>query len=73
MRPFFLIALAAGLLSPTAAKAESYWLVISNMEGLEKIQMQSMAQCEEQGSIFQTSKRYYYDKKFRGYECLKGK
>ena len=59
MRRFFLIALTAGLLSPTAAKAESIWLVIGastrDSTSMEKIQMGSLAQCKEQGEVFKAA------------------
>ena len=70
MKRFLLLALTAGLLSPIAAKAESYWLVLEKAWGgyaaLEKIEMIDMAQCKEQGELFG-------DKKHRSYYCLKGK
>tara|TARA_Y100001968_G_scaffold152683_1_gene139632 strand:+ start:1650 stop:1862 length:213 start_codon:yes stop_codon:yes gene_type:complete len=52
MRRFFLIALTAGLLLPAAAKAGKVWLVIdgySNGYGMEKIEVDDMQQCQEQG------------------------
>jgi len=71
-----LIPLLAALSLPTAVNAESYWLILSSGSGdsaaLEKIEMASMEQCEEQGKIFTSEV-----KKFQGnrkqYECLKGK
>ena len=46
----FLIPLLAALALPTAVYAESYWLVLSKYENaIEKIEMKSMEQCEEQG------------------------
>ena len=51
-----LFPLLVAFASPTAVKAESYWLIISAVSGasasLEKIEMVSMEQCNEQGEIF---------------------
>ena len=71
-----LLPLLAALALPAAVNAESYWLILSSGSGdsaaLEKIEMASMQQCEEQGEIFTSE-----IKKFQGnrkqYECLKGK
>ena len=57
MNHFLLLALTAGLLSPIAANAERYWLIIrasDHLQGtaLEKIEMKSLEQCEEQGYIW---------------------
>ena len=67
-----LIPLLAALALPTAVNAESYWLIIGDMSGdaLEKIEMQDMNQCEEQGKIFKKSKFLKYPAK---YICLTGK
>ena len=54
MNSFLLIDLTAGLLSPIATKAESYWLIINRLGvggGIEKIETKSMEQCLEQGEI----------------------
>ena len=86
MKRFLLLALTAGLLSPIAAKAESYWLVLGASHQqysvtLEKIQMESMEQCLEQGELFRKTKRTR-DKASQGIQggqsdayfiCLKGK
>ena len=51
MNRFLVLALTAGLLSPIAANAESYWLIIVRIgsgAGVEKVQMASMAQCEKE-------------------------
>tara|TARA_S200000501_G_scaffold261663_1_gene245591 strand:- start:283 stop:519 length:237 start_codon:yes stop_codon:yes gene_type:complete len=62
-----------------SVKAESIWLVLAVHNGhggvsLQKIQMENMAQCEEQGLFWKNSKRAYRGgPKYRGYECLKGK
>ena len=59
MKRFLLLALTAGLLSPIASKADRYWLVFKHStsgSGIEKIEMKSLAQLEEQGYIFQSKK-----------------
>ena len=59
MKRFLLIALTAGLLSPIAAKAETYWLVlragIFNGSSLEKIEMKDMNHCESEGKRWRNS------------------
>ena len=69
-----LLPLIAALALPAAVNAESYWLVISaasqSSASLEKIEMSSMEQCEEQGKIFRTAT---YMKRNPTYICLKGK
>ena len=56
--------------------AEIYWLIFSSGAGgtsaLEKIEMASMQQCEEQGEIF-ASERIKFKMNKKQYECLKGK
>ena len=54
MKSFLLLALTAGLLSPIAAKAETYWLILFSGMGQasEKIQMASMEQCQKEGNLF---------------------
>ena len=65
----FLTPLLAGLALPTAVYAESYWLVLSKYENaIEKIEMKSMEQCEEQGEEW---KGAMWDKE--DYKCLIGK
>ena len=70
----FLLPFLAALAFPNIAYAESYWLVISAASSasasLEKIEMSSMEQCEEQGKIFRTAT---YMKRNPTYICLKGK
>lgn len=70
----FLIPFLAVLTFPPALNAESYWLVISaasmKSASLEKIEMESMKQCNEQGEIFKTAT---YMKRNVQYICLKGK
>tara|TARA_Y100001968_G_scaffold23658_1_gene18512 strand:+ start:388 stop:561 length:174 start_codon:yes stop_codon:yes gene_type:complete len=56
MKRFLLLALTAGLISPIAAKADRYWLILdaTGARGIEKIEMKSLAQCEEQGYIWES-------------------
>ena len=53
-----LIPLLAALALPTALNAVSYWLILQTgnnySRSLEKIPMESMDQCEEQGEIFKS-------------------
>ena len=72
MKRFLLLALTAGLLSPIAAKAESIWLVLVKHNALEKIQMQSMDQCEEEAKKW-SEKAFPKISKAPKYICLKGK
>ena len=56
-----LLPLIAALALPTAANAETYWLILKpnwsqDATGLEKIEMKSLAQCEEQGYIWGSNK-----------------
>ena len=66
-----LIPLLAALALPTAVNAESYWLVIqtSAMQALslEKIEMASMEQCQEQGKNWKGKKSH------QRYWCIIGK
>ncbi len=80
MNRYLSFALTVGIISPIAANAESYWLVLtdfySSTIALEKIEMESMAQCEEQGKLWSQSREYPLGKKGREilkYFCLKGK
>ena len=54
MNHFLLLALTAGLLSPIAVKAESYWLILFSSMGTdsEKVQMANMEQCQKEGKLF---------------------
>ena len=69
-----LVPLLAAFALTTAVNAESYWLVISAASqasaSLQKIEMSSMYQCEEQGKIF---RKATYIKRNVQYICLKGK
>ena len=71
-----LLPLLATLALPTAVNAESYWLVLhQNYMDLEKIEMESMEQCKEQGEAWRNSG--IYGNSALGnrmkYVCLKGK
>ena len=60
MKRFLLLALTAGLLSPIAAKAESYWLVYGvfvNGSSMGQIETESMEDCIEQGERSQKGKK----------------
>ena len=74
MKKLLLIPLLLGFIS--SVNAESYWLILSSGAGgssaLEKIEMASMEQCEEQGEIF-ASERIKFKMNKKQYECLKGK
>ena len=67
-----LLSLLAALALPTSVNAESYWLVLSQAGptglALQKIEMESMEQCEEQGKLFDDWERYNSK-----YICFKGK
>ena len=66
-----LLSLLVVLALPTAVNAESYWLILFSVKtGIEKIEMASMEQCNEQGEIFKTAT---YMKRNVQYICLKGK
>ncbi len=71
MKSFLLLALTAGLLSPIAAKAETWWLVL-NKTAATKIEMESEEQCIRAGKEWQIE---MWGKKWgtRNWYCLKGK
>ena len=73
MNRFLLIALTTSLVSPIVANAESIWLVLlgKSSDSMEKIQMQSMEQCEEMGKYWQA--RHYPKFKSEKWACMKGK
>ena len=76
MKRFLLLALTAGLLSPIAANAESYWLIVLfNEETSQKIEMESLEQCQQQGEAWKNSgiyKKAIISRSLK-YVCLKGK
>ncbi len=67
MKKLLVLPLLLGFTS--AVNAESYWLILRWDDpvgnSLEKIEMESMEQCKEQGEIWKYGYRYY--------TCLKGK
>ena len=79
----FLLPLIASIALPTAANAESVWLVlrwrVSKAGGLEKIEMKSIEQCELMGAKWTAAKRtkgenfYGEQGTVFGYECINGK
>ena len=71
MKKLLLIPLLLGFIS--AVNAESYWLVLhsgGNGKALEKIEMESMKQCKEQGELFKNFTKY---NTYVKYICLTGK
>ena len=65
----FLTPILASLALPTSVYAESYWLVLRlDQTAIEKIEMKSMEQCEEQGEKW-VGNMWYKE----GYKCLIGK
>ncbi len=86
VRRFLPLILTAGILSPTAAMAESTWLILRyGMVGssgrastsLEKIKVSSNSQCELMGAKWMGSKLSKRENDGRvnivfGYECLTG-
>jgi len=82
----FLIPLLAAVALPTAANAESTWLVIRYVSGamayrntsMEKIEMRDMTQCQEEGAKWVAAPRMEFEKKNYNYSrfgfiCLTGK
>lgn len=66
-----------------AVQAGSVWLIIKEAVylkssrfslALEKLEMENMEQCEEQGAVFIASERMGRNRgKYVGFECLEGK
>ena len=75
MRKRFLIPLLTAIALPTAVNAESYWLVLKVDDdrgiALEKIEMKSMEQCEEQGEDWYSSFSIGTSNNY--YKCFIGK
>ena len=72
----FLIPLLAVIALPTTVNAESTWLVLKisgrkSAAYLEKIEMESMAQCEEQGKLWRTKDPNRFEN--LDFVCLNGK
>tara|TARA_B100000214_G_scaffold343536_1_gene292095 strand:+ start:490 stop:717 length:228 start_codon:yes stop_codon:yes gene_type:complete len=75
MLRFLFVALGIGMLLPTAVNAESYWLVLlynSEGFGFEKIEMESMAQCQQEAARWKSTKIGFARGK-KGYACIRGK
>ena len=80
-----LISVFALLLAAPAVQAGSVWLIMKEAVkphrtagsfgiALEKLEMESMEQCEEQGAVFIASERMGKDRgKYVGFECLEAK
>ena len=70
-----LLPLLAAIALPTAVNAESYWLVLKVDDdrgiALEKIEMKSMEQCEEQGEDWSSSFSIGTSNNY--YKCFIGK
>tara|TARA_B100000401_G_scaffold414404_1_gene335246 strand:+ start:567 stop:794 length:228 start_codon:yes stop_codon:yes gene_type:complete len=71
-----LLPLLTALALPNAVNAESYWLILgwsfnSKTAELEKIEVESMEQCREQGEYFRTKGDGF--KIGMSFKCLKGK
>ncbi len=82
----FLLPLLAVIALPTAANAESIWLVLRGSTGktgqggiaIEKIEMKDMNQCELMGAKWIGTRMTKTESKFIehwgfGFECLEGK
>ena len=72
----FLIPLLAAIALPSTANAESIWLVLKisgrkSAAYLESIEMESMAQCEEQGQYWRSRDPNRFEN--LDFVCLKGK
>jgi len=73
-----LLPLLAAFALPTAANAESYWLIIipssvgARQIVIEKIEMASMEQCHEEAKKWANSETMGWDSK-GNYHCMKGK
>ena len=67
-----LLPLLAVISLPTAVNAESYWLILKVVNSLEKIEMKSLEQCEEQGKKW-LSRSFYGSSGKKAYQCLEGK
>ena len=72
----FFIALLAAIALPTSVDAESTWLVLKisgrkSAAYLEKIEMENMTQCEEQGKFWRSKDPNRFEN--LDFVCLKGK
>ena len=56
MKRYLLFFTSALFFTAMNAQAESFWLILQNSTyGIEKIEMKTMSQCEEQGKEYKTS------------------
>ncbi len=72
----FFIPLLAAIALPTTVNAESIWLVLKisgrkSAAYLEKIEMESLAQCQEQGKFWRSKDPNRFEN--LDFVCLKGK
>ena len=70
-----LLPVLAAIALPTAVNAESYWLILlynSKGTALEKIEMNSMRQCEQEAAKWM-NKPTGLSRGKKAYQCLEGK
>ena len=68
MKRYLLFFSSALFLTAMNTQAESFWLILQNsIYGIEKIEMENMSQCEDQG------KQYTKSSWIPSYLCLIGK
>ena len=83
MKGLLATSIALTAIGAVPVHAGSVWLIMKeaiSIKGykfaldLEKLEMKSMEQCEEQGAIFIARKRMgRYKPQYSGFECLEGK
>ena len=76
MNRFLLLALTAGLISPIAANAETYWLILVAGQNLQKVEMKTMDHCKEQGEKWRKDKSEGINRSGpvgRFFYCIEGK
>lgn len=60
-----------------SATTGSVWLLMRDgylaTPAFEKIEMESIEQCEMQGALYVSSERLYRSNERRGFECIEGK
>ena len=70
-----LLPLIAAFAIPTAANAQSYWLILrlgtGTGQSLEKIQMESITQCHAEGAKWLANKQMQASR--RDWHCVTGK
>ena len=74
---YLLLPLLAALALPTAAKAESHWLIIQHTGSytptLEKVEMPSAEACEKEGRRWEDSPTQGDKSSYRRFHCVIGK